>query len=248
MRGTMDRRSVVAGMVLGALLMTPGLTLAQDASPAPDASPIPSALGVTREAFRDDMSADGTWQLIEDETGLTAYDADHRELLMSVTADNSSVWDDAEIDEAVPVLRMESWVATAGDGTAGVACGSALGVPRWLWAGVDGDAGWLFGRMIDGRLQVVERGDLPVEVDGRHVTLAIECASDPAAGGDHAVVTADGIVLTTVFDIPVGPYDKGTLIVAADTAPETARFDDVVIHVGDAYVPAADGALPSPAS
>lgn len=215
---------------------------AQDASPA-----TAGFLGTTREVFRDDMAADGTWQLIEDETGVTAYDPDHRELRMSVIADNASVWDDAELEEAVPVLRMESWVATSGEGTAGVACGSALGVPRWLWAGVDGDAGWLFGRMIDGRLQVVERGDLPIEVDGRHVTLAIECASDPAAGGDHAVVTADGIVLTSTFDIPVGPYDRGTLIVAADAAPVEARFDDVVIGAGDAYVPPAPGVLPSPA-
>lgn len=246
--GSRDGRRGV-GLVGAAAVIAVGVaSLAGGAVAKEEAAPHAGLLGATTVAFTDDMSADGTWQLIEDETGVTAYDAKHQQLRMSVVADNASVWDDAELDAASPVLRMEAWVATTGDGTSGVACGSALGLPRWLWAGVDGDAGWLFGRMIDGRLQVVERGDLPVEVDGRHVTLAIECASDPAAGGDHAVVTADGIVLTSAFDIPVGPYDRGTLIVAADTAPVEARFDDVAISVGDAYVPPAPGVLPSPES
>ena len=243
-RGAMTAVSALGGAALA--LSVSVAVAAQDGSPAPGASPAPGLLGATTEVFRDDMSAPGTWELVEDDTGVTAYDTKRGELLVSVTQDRANVWDDAEMDAAYPVLRVEAWIATSGEGAAGVACGSATGLPRWLWAGTDGDAGWIFGRLIDGRLTVATRGDLPVEVDGRGLTLAIECASDPAAGGDQAVVTADGIPVHATLDIPVGPYDKGSIIVAADVAPEEARFDDVVISAGDAFVPA-PSVVPSPA-
>lgn len=212
---------------------------------AQDPSTAPGLLGATTEVYRDDLSAPSSWQEISDETGVTAY-VDGR-LEMSVLADGSNVWDDHVLDAPADVLRVEAWIATSGDGMAGVACGSSVGLPRWLWAGTDGDMGWLVGRLIDGRLQLVDRGDLPMEVDGRHVTLAIECASSPAEGGDHAVVTANGIPVATMFDIPVGPYDKATLLVGVDTAPEEARFDDIVVHTGPVYVAPEGDLLASPA-
>lgn len=223
--------AIVAAAVMG------GGSSAQE--PSPSATGL---LGATTEVFRDDMSEDGTWQLIEDDAGVTTYDPTHQRLVMAVTQDGINVWDDAEIPSPMPVIRVEAWTSKVGDGAAGVACGSALGVPRWLWAGLDG-AGWKFGRLIDGRLSVVASGDMPFETgtDGRRATLAIECASDPAAGGDHVVVTANGVVIHETLDLPVGPYDKGTLIVAADVAPVEALFDDVVIAVGDAYLPPVDG-------
>lgn len=216
---------------------------AQDASPTMRAGP--GLLGATTEVWRDDLSAPSTWEVLSDDTGATAYT--DGQLAMSVTADRQSVWDDHQLDRPWPVLRMEAWVATTGEGMAGVGCGSSLGLPRWLWAGTDGAGGWLWGRIIDTRLQVVDRGELPVQVDGRHVTLAIECASDPATGGDHVSVTTDGVQVATGFDIPVGPFDKATLLVSADTAPEEARFDDVVVLAGEAYDPVIDGSLSSPA-
>lgn len=212
---------------------------------AQDPSTVPGLLGATTEVFRDDLSAASVWEAISDGTGITAYVDGGLEI--SVVADGSTVWDDHELDTPADVLRVEAWVATSGDGMAGVACGSSLGLPRWLWAGTDGDSGWLVGRMIDGRLQLVDRGDLPVEVDGRHVTLAIECASSPAEGGDHAVVTADGIPVASLFDIPVGPYDKATLLVGADTAPEEARLDDILVHTGPVYVAPDSDLFASPA-
>jgi hypothetical protein len=196
--------------------------------------------------WRDDLSSPSTWEVVADDVGTTEYDLENGDLLMSVTADRSSVWDDHVLDQAYPVLRVEAWVATAGAGASGVACGSSLGLPRWLWAGIDGDRGWVFGRIIDTRLQVLQRGDLPTETgtDGRRATLAIECASDPASGGDHAVVTANGIFLAGAFDIPVGPYDKASLVVTADNAPVRARFDDVVVHAGEAYAAPTPGVAP----
>ena len=219
--------------------------VASAAAVALERAPASGMLGADTEVFRDDLSAPSVWEEISDDSGITTY-ADGR-LAMSVIADDSNVWDDHELDEPADVLRVEAWIATGGDGMAGVACGSSLGVPRWLWAGTDGDMGWLAGRMIDGRLQLLDRGDLPIEVDGRHVTLAIECASAPADGGDHAVVTADGIPVATLFDIPVGPYDKATLLVGADAAPEEALFDDIVVHTGAAYRAPEVDLLASPA-
>lgn len=236
-----DRGRAAAGLAI-AVAMSALLT---SGAVAQDAAPTPGLLGATTEVYRDDLSAPSSWEEISDDTGVTAY-ADGR-LEMSVIADDSTVWDDHELEAPADVLRVEAWIDTSGDGMAGVACGSSLGVPRWLWAGTDGDAGWLVGRMIDGRLQLVDRGDLPVEVDARHVTLAIECASSPAEGGDHAVVTADGIPVATLFDIPVGPYDKATLLVGADSAPEDARFDDIVVHTGPVYVVPESDLLASPA-
>ena len=232
--------------LLATALLTPGAG-AQDASPtlSPAASLGPGLLGATTEVWRDDMSVPTTWTIASDDVGVTAYE--DGQLAMSVTADSNTVWDDHQLDAAWPVLRVEAWIATTGNGMAGVACGSSLGVERYLWAGTDGAGGWLVGRMIDGRLQLIDRGDLPLAVDGRHVTMAIECAARPAEGGDNAVVTADGIPVATLFDIPVGPYDKATLLVGADTAPEEARFDDVVVHAGATYVAPEGDLMASPA-
>ncbi len=232
--------AALGGGVLVAGMPPSGIAVAQ--SP----SLVPGLLGAATEVFRDDMSAPGTWEVISDESGVTAYDTEHGWLTMSVIEDRSNVWDDAELESAAPVIRVESWVATSGNGVAGVACGSALGLPRWLWAGIDGDTGWVFGRMIDGRLTTAVHGDLPIDVDGRRATVSIECAADPESGGDHVVVTVDGQVVHVALDIPVGPYDKGTIIVASDVAPVEAAFDDVAVAVGDVYVPPARGALPSP--
>ena len=70
--------------------------------------------------------------------------------------------------------------------------------------------------------------------------LGIECASSPAEGGDHALVTLDGVgVALPRFDIPVGPYDAATLVVSADIAPVSILFDDLLVHAGDIYAPRA---------
>jgi len=237
MDGRMRAGMTATLAIVTAAAVTPGVS-AQAPSPAP------GLLGATTEVFRDDLSGPSVWEEISDDTGITVHE-DGR-LAMSVIADGSTVWDDHELEAPVDVLRVEALVATTCDGMAGVACGSSLGVPRFLWAGTDGESGWLVGRLIDGRLQLIDRGDLPRGVDGGRVTLAIECASSPADGGDHAVVTADGVPVATLFDIPVGPYDKATLLVGADAAPEEALFDDVVVHTGTTYIAPVGDLLASP--
>ena len=69
-----------------------------------------------------------------------------------------------------------------------------------------------------------------------HVRVGIECASAPDEGGDHVLVTLDGVgVQLPTLDIPVGPYDKATLVMSADAAPVSAVFDDLLVHAGDVY-------------
>ena len=76
--------------------------------------------------------------------------------------------------------------------------------------------------------------------------VGIECASSPEEGGDHVLVTLDGRALTLpAFDIPVGPYDKATLLVTSDQAPVSVLFDDFVVHAGDVYAPRAPDRDPS---
>jgi len=235
-------RLAPAAVVTAGVLLS-GPVAAQ--SPAPGGAGL---LGATTEVWRDDFSTLTTWEIIADDTGSTTWDADLGALMISVTADRASVWDDHVLAAAAPVLRVEATLVVAGSGAAGVACGSSVGLQRYLWAGIDPGLGWVFGRIIDARLQVLQRGELPPELaerDGR-VTLALECAVDAAGGGDVAVVTADGIPLTTAFDIPIGPFDKATLVVSADAAPVDAVFDDVIVRAGDAYVEPTPGSLPGP--
>ncbi|MFN8621545.1 MAG: hypothetical protein U0869_12455 [Chloroflexota bacterium] len=242
--------TMAVGLAGGVVAKTPKPTKTDaTAAPAASAAPAPSAgpglLGATHVVWSDDFSAPTTWQTGSDESGTTEY----QDGMLSVTVaqDGSSVWDDHTLDAAYPVLRVQALIASDGSGLGGVACGSSKGLERWLYAGTDGSGGWLFGRIIDTRLQVIQRGDLSRDLDWEHVTMGIECASAPDEGGDHVVVTADGTPVTTAFDIPVGPYDKATILVAADTAPVEVRFDDMVVSAGDAYVAPAPGSLPSPA-
>lgn len=238
----MARRAAAGAGAMALVALTclvPGTAFAQ--SPAP----VEGLLGATTEVWRDDFSAPTTWQILSDDTGTTSYVDE--QLSMSVIQDSGTVWDDHVLDAPQAVLRVEALVTPDGDGMGGIACGSAKGLDRWLWAGTDGSGSWLLGRLIGTRLQVTQRGDLPREVDWEHVHLVLECASSPEEGGDHAVLVANGVPLTTAFDIPVGPYGKATLLVGADTAPETVLFDDMVVSGGPAYVAPEPGTLPSPA-
>jgi hypothetical protein len=224
--------------LVGALSVLPGMVGAQD----PSGSPLPSTLagpgliGATREVARDPFDQAGTWELVDDATGRTAIEEGR--LLMSVAEDRSSVWDSLVLDAPWPVVRVAVTLGLQeGDGGAGPACGSSLGLPRFFVAGVtNGDAWWL-GRQIDTRLQVVRRGLLPLDSSASSALVAIECASVPGEGGDRIIMSIDGEVVANAFDIPVGPYDKATLLVASDIGPVVATFDDLIVHAGEAYIP-----------
>ncbi len=202
---------------------------------SPDAASGPGRLGANEEIYRDDFSSPSGWTIIDDESGRTAYEGGG--LAMSATQDGSTLWDDHQLPEAHAVLRVEALVSDLiGSGAAGVACGSSLGLPRYLFASVTGEAEWVFGRIIDGRVQVLKRAPLPGDVDEAQVRVGIECASVPAEGGDRVLVTLDGVgVQLPTLDIPVGAYDKATLVMSADDAPVSAVFDDLLVHAGDVY-------------
>jgi hypothetical protein len=234
--------SCLTGLVLASLgLSVTALAQGPSGSPpapaSPVASPGPGWLGATTQVYVDDFSAPSGWQVVDDEAGRSAYEDGG--LAMSVAQDRSTLWDDHQLPEAHAVLRVEALVQDLqGAGAAGVACGSSLGLPRWLYAAVNDADEVVFGRIIDTRLQVIDRRLLPGDVDPRHVRLGIECASVPEEGGDYALVTVDGQGLTLpAFDIPVGPYDKATLMMSADTAPLSVLFDDLVVHAGEVYAP-----------
>ncbi len=236
----MRHGAVGALLVVGCLgLSATALAQAPSGSPGVGSPPAqgPGWLGADTEVYRDDLAAPSGWSVVDDAAGRTAYEDGG--LVMSVAQDGSTLWDDHRLPGSHPVLRVEALVeGLDGEGAAGVACGSSLGLPRYLFAAVTNEAEWVFGRIIDGRLQVIDRGPLPGEVDATHVRVGIECASVPAEGGDHVLVTMDGAGVTLpAFDIPVGPYDAATLVVSADTAPLSVLFDDLLVHAGDVYAP-----------
>jgi len=234
------RRSSALVVVLGLASVT-ATAMAEGALPSPSPSPAtgPGWIGADTEVYRDVFSTPTGWSIIDDDAGRTAYQDGG--LLMSAASDGSTVWDDHRLPDAHAVLRVEALVSgLEGAGAAGVACGSALGVPRYLFAAVTDAADWITGRIIDGRVQVLARGPLPGDVDASHVRVGIECASAPDEGGDHVLVTLDGVsVAIPRFDIPVGPYDAATLVTSADVAPVSVLFDDLLVHAGAAYAPRA---------
>jgi len=197
----------------------------------------PGWLGAGVEVYRDDFATPSGWTIVDDASGRTAYQDGG--LAMTVAQDGATYWDDHRLPDGHAVLRVEALISDLqGAGAAGVACGSSLGVPRYLFAAITNDADWIFGRIIDGRVQVIDRAPLPSDVDAGHARIGIECASAPAEGGDHALVTLDGAGVTVPWlDIPVGPYDAATLMVAADIAPVSVLFDDLVVHAGEVYSP-----------
>jgi hypothetical protein len=227
----------VASLVLPATALAQGPAGSPAAAPSQDASAGPGWLGATTEVYVDDFSVPSGWQVVDDEAGRSAYEDGG--LVMSVAQDHSTLWDDHRLPAAHAVLRVEALIQDLqGAGGAGVACGSSLGLPRYLYAAVNDQDEVVFGRIIDTRLQVIDRRLLPGDVDPDHVRLGIECASVPEEGGDYALVTVDGVALTLpAFDIPVGPYDAATLVMSADTAPLSVLFDDLVVHAGEAYAP-----------
>jgi len=241
-RTTMRTLGIVA--VLGAAWLS-STAMAQEPSassvalPGPSLAPVagPGWLGADVEVYRDDFATPSGWTIVDDAGGRTAYEDGG--LAMTVAQDGATYWDDHRLPAAHAVLRVEALVSNLqGAGAAGVACGSSLGVPRYLFAAITNEADWIFGRIIDGRVQVIDRAPLPGDVDATRVRLGIECASAPDEGGDHALVTLDGIgVALPAFDIPVGPYDAATLVVSADVAPSSVLFDDLLVQAGETYAP-----------
>lgn len=226
------------------------------ASPSPVASSGPGILGAGEAVYADDFDGAASWiDLGKDENGRTAVE--DGSLLMTIKGTNVNYRDWYELAEPAPVLRVEALIdIDEREGTAGgVACGSALGVPRWFIAGVNNADEWFFARQIEGRFQLVDRGllMLPIESSTSAVRVAIECAVAPDAGGDYVAISVDGRPVSVAMglgrlDIPVGPYGRAALYVATDVGTGSARFDDMTVRVGSALVRAPidrDGDQPS---
>jgi len=213
------------------------------ASPSPGASSGPGILGAGVAVYEDDFDDAASWiDLGKDENGRTAVE--DGSLFMSIKGTDVNYRDWYELSEPAPVLRVEALVdidERAGTG-GGVACGSALGVPRWFIAGVNNADEWFFARQIEGRFQLLDRGllMLPAEPSTSAVRVAIECAVAPDAGGDYVAISVDRRPVSVTMglgrlDIPVGPYGRAGLYVATDEGTGSARFDDMTVHVGAAF-------------
>ncbi len=250
------RRLAGRGLLLTALVATSSVAVmaapawAADPSPAasafPDALVTPGILGAQEEVVRDGFEEAADWiDLGADENGRTSLE-DGR-LFMSIKGRDINYRDWYELAEPAAVLRVEALVDIddRSNTGGGVACGSALGLPRWFIAGVNNDDEWFFGRQIDGRFQMVDRGlvMLPSRPSRGPVTIAIECASAPDEGGDYVAISVDGRPVSVEtglgrLDIPVAPYSRAGLYVATDEGTGSAHFDDLVVHAGDVYAPA----------
>src|SRR5688572_5944142 len=241
MSGSMRR--LLTAVITVAFMAPASAVVAQgeEPSPRPGATLKPGQLGATDEAYRDAFDVAPEWlDLGEDESGRTALEDGH--VFMSVIGPGSNYWDHIALPSAAGVVRVEAMVELDGSAgsAAGPACGSAVGLPRWFVSGINGGGEWWLGRLVDGRLQVVDRGSLGADPASRSaIRVAIECASAPSEGGDYVLMTVDDRLVAAsmpLLDIPVGPYDKAGLLVATDGEQGSATFDDLIVHTGATMV------------
>ena len=244
MRRSRTKPVLAALLTLALLSLTPGPATAQEssASPGPTGDPV-GWLGAARSAYLEPFDAAPAWlEVGAEELGETRVE--DGTVFMSMKGDSVNYEDWYELDAPVAVLRAEVDVdidQRSGTG-AGVGCGSALGLPRWFVAGVNNADEWFLARVIDGRLQVVDRGSLGLDSQPSRgsVRVGVECAIAPEDGGDYVAVSVDGEPVSIAtglgrLDIPVGPYDKAALFVATDKGIGSAHYDDLGVWVGDAY-------------
>jgi hypothetical protein len=228
-------------------LGVPAGTQAQDETPSTAPADEPAGqLGASDAVYLEAFDQAPPWLEVEKvKEGETKVE--EGTVFLSIKGDSVHYQDWYELDASVPVLRAEVSVdLDRRDGTgAGVSCGSALGLPRWFVAGVNNADTWFLARIIDGRLQVVDRGSLDADslASGGTVLIGIECATAPEEGGDYVAVSVDGDPVSIEtglgrLDIPVGPYDKAGIFVGTDSGTGSAVYDDLAVWVGDAYAPA----------
>lgn len=211
------------------------------ASPAPSASTVPSAWPErwepgppvsTHEIVRDAFDTASVWWVGSDDSGSSSIR--NGEMAWVITQDDQVIWDSRDLPGALDRVRVEAAVLVdQGSGGGGPLCGDA-DVTHALWAGLNGDGEWLVGRIVDGHLQVIDRGDQPrvrrhdVPVGAPYARLVtLECSAAPT--GDRAVVWVDGVQVADVTDDPVGPYTSAGLVASADQKGLRVLFDDFAI-------------------
>jgi hypothetical protein len=217
-------------------------------SPAPTPSWTPAPPVASREIIRDPFDTPGSWWTGSDEIGTSRLAVGG--MRWRIAQDRRSIWDLMDLPGPLDRVRVEAAVLIEqGTGGGGPICAGDDPGARSLWAMVNGDGEWLVGRIVDGHVQVVDRGDLPIV--RRHdvpvgapypLLVTLECAVDPSLEGDRATVWIDGAQVADVVDQAVGPYVSVGLTATADQKGLAILFDDFAAY--DAP-PAADES-PSP--
>ncbi|MFN8521440.1 MAG: hypothetical protein U0667_19125 [Chloroflexota bacterium] len=181
--------------------------------------------------IRDEFAVAGTWWVGAEDTGTSQVGSG--QLRWTIDQDRQSVWDSVDLPTGLAQVRVDASVLVdGGSGGGGPLCAGADVGARALWAGVNGDGEWLVGRIVDGHVQAIERGETPavrrhdVPVGAPYPLLVtLECTADPDTG-DRATVWVSGIQVADVVDQSVGPYLQAGLVGSADAAPFAMTFED----------------------
>jgi hypothetical protein len=246
MHGIRIRSTVVALLALASMVaVAAGTASAQDPSPVgSQASSAAPSDTTTTEFLRETFDAPGPWWVGSDDVGTSSV-ADGV-MRWTISKDGRSIWDTRELAVPQDRVRVEATVMVEdGVGAVGPVCAGRDTANRAIWAGVNG-AEWLVGRLIDSRIEVVERGNLASVLDedmwigAVPLRVRLECAVDD--GADRSTVRIEGVEVADVVGEPIGPFEEAGLIAIADQAGLTVLFDDVTITGG----PDAPDAPPSP--
>lgn len=237
--GTRIRSPFVGSIVVILLWGTLG-TAAVAQSPSPDPSPVASASPVPAASVTPpptvsltfDEPNDAWWTGRDDGERTSNQDGGIRTVLRK---EDYSTWQWIDLPAATDVLRVQALVfVEQGPGGGGPICGAAGREDRFFWGGVNEAGDWLLGRIIGSRLQVEARGDSPLPYEDRPIggtqtlIVTLECAVDPAGGGDRVALWVDGYPAGEIVDRRFGPYDKAGLVVAGDEPGVTVFYDDLV--------------------
>jgi hypothetical protein len=186
--------------------------------------------------MRDTFDTPGDWWTGSDEVGSsTLADGGFRWVIHE---DRRSVWDTRDLERPLEVVRVDATVLVEqGSGGGGPLCGGADPARRSLWAGVNGDGEWILGRILDSRVQVVDRGELPaqrrqdVPVGAPHPLLVtLECMIDPIGTGHGATLWIDGTQVVDVAGEEVGPFATVGLTATGDREGFSILFDDFAAY------------------
>lgn len=230
-------RSALCCLIL-AIAAPTGAVLGASASPS-QASPSSAPSGAPSRLLEDDFTTPRPdprpWWVGSDDFASSAYvDGGMRWQLH----ENGLIWDTIGFGLASDRVRVSADVIVeAGSGGGGPVCGTGGNEDgRYLWAGINGDGEWLAGRIIERRLHIAQRGEMP-DIRRHDVPtgdlipwrVTLECATDPQGGGDRMTVWIQDVrVADLQDDEQVGPYDLAGLGAASDGPGFSILFDDFV--------------------
>jgi hypothetical protein len=234
---------------LGTVALAASAVLAQSPSPAGSAEPpgwspswSPAPPDAARQIVRDAFDPPGPWWTGSDETGTSSIAGGR--MRWTIVEDRRSIWDAPELPAPEGEVRVEATVLVEeGLGAGGPLCAGSETGERAIWAGVNGGGEWIVGRIVDSRVQVIERGERPrvrrhdVPVGAPYPLLVtLECTVDPE-GADHYTVWIEGVQVADVVDEPIGPFLRAGLMATADEAGFEVLFDDFAVFAGPELLP-----------